>query len=193
MWPHLSFPVNLFGRCSPSVLLLLHANAQQPFRWLLVTRISIGFFITLSDIWQFNQKEGRYTNTKQSADVRGSAAHPKAVYSYTLIDLPALGSRCRWMQSKAKTLLKNVLCYRGPELFRKSYFQLLPLFRHLSFLFGRSHFNRHFQISSLSKKTQPETLSLTQTNLPSTENLIWWLNIGVGKKGRTVVFCHCKP
>lgn len=151
VWPHLSFPVNLFVRCSPSVLLLLYSNAQQPFRCLLLTHITMGFFIPLSDIWQFNQKEERYTLIRNNLQ-KSEAVPQNPTYIYMLVDPPALDKGCRRLEIKTKTLLKKVMCYRGPGLFRKSYFQLLHSFRQLNSLFGRNHFNRHFQVLKACQK-----------------------------------------
>lgn len=145
VWPHLSFSVNLFVRCSPSVLLLLYSNAQQPFRCLLLTHITKGFFILLSDIWQFNQKEERYTLIRNNLWM-SEAVLQSPTHVYMLIDPPALDDRCSRLEIKKTTLLKKVMCYRGPGLFRKSYFQLLLSFRQPNFVFGGNNFNRHFQV-----------------------------------------------
>lgn len=145
VWPHLSFPVNLFVRCSSSVLLLLYSNAQQPFRCLLLTHITVGFFIPLSDIWQFNQKEEIYTliwNNLQKSE----AVLQNPTYIYMLVDPPALDNGCRRLEIKTKTLLKKIMGYREPGLFRKSCFQLLLSFMQLSSLVGRNHSDGHFQV-----------------------------------------------
>ena len=50
----------------------------------------------------------------------------KAVCIYMLIDLPALEWGYRWWRTKQRCCWKkNVMCYRGPEHFKKSYVQLL--------------------------------------------------------------------
>jgi len=43
-------------------------------------------------------------------------------YIYMLVNPPALNNGCRRLEIKMKTLLKKVMCYRGPGLFRKAIF-----------------------------------------------------------------------
>lgn len=112
----------------------------------------MGFFVLLSDTWQFNKNKKRYTliqNNLQKSEVLLESP----TYVYMLDELPTSDKGCSKVEIKMKTLLKKAMCcYRGPGLFRKSFFQLLLLFRQLNSLLG-GNFNRHFQVLKACQKS----------------------------------------
>lgn len=109
VWLHLGFPVNLLVRCSPSVLLLLYSNAQQPLdacywpvsQWDSLSHCQISGNLT--------KEKKRYTLIQNNLR-KSEAVLQNPTYIYMLTDLPALDNRYRRMEIKTKTLLKKVMC-----------------------------------------------------------------------------------